>query len=244
MNIARRLQDATDALAAKCEKMRFAPPATHVYHPLIYARAPHRRYLQKFGGGKKRVLFLGMNPGPWGMAQTGAPFGEVAAARDWLEICAPVSSPPQEHPARPVRGFSCPRSETSGRRFWGMCAARYPRAEDFFAEHFVANYCPLLFLAADEKRCANITPDKLCAADRAPLFAACDDFLRATASLLQPEFCVGVGAFAESRLRLLFGGTKIKIAKILHPSPANPAANKNFAAQAERQLAEAGVWKF
>ena len=36
----------------------------------------------------KRVVFLGMNPGPFGMAQVGVPFGEVAAVRDWLRIDA------------------------------------------------------------------------------------------------------------------------------------------------------------
>lgn len=239
----RRLFTETDSLAAACEKLRFSPPATNAYHPLIYARESHRRYLQKFAAGKKRVLFVGMNPGPWGMAQTGIPFGEIAAAKEWMQISAPVSAPPDMHPARPVSGFACRRSEASGRRLWGMFAAKYPRAEDFFAAHFVLNYCPVLFLSAHEKKCINITPDKLCAADREPLFAICDNFLRAVADILQPEFCIGVGGFAENRLRFLFADSKMRIGKILHPSPANPSANRGFAAAAEKQLRQIGVWE-
>lgn len=178
------------------------------------------------------------------MAQTGVPFGEVAAVRDWMQICAPVFSPKETHSSRPVMGFDCPRSEASGRRLWQMFAARYKKAEDFFAAHFVLNYCPVLFLAADEKRCINITPDKLPSAESAPLFAACDSFLRTAADVLRPEFCIGVGNFAELRLRFLFGESKkIRLGKMLHPSPASPAANKDFAAKAEKQLIECGVWK-
>lgn len=234
-----RLIAAADKLAAKCAKMNFSPPAAHVYHPLLYAREMHHSYLRKFGNSQKRIVFVGMNPGPWGMAQTGVPFGEVAAVRDWMRIREPVSPPPQMHPRRPVLGLQCPRSEASGRRLWGMFAAHYPRAEDFFAEHFALNYCPLLFLAADAK---NITPDKLCKADREPLFAECDRFLQIAIDFFQPEFCIGVGAFAESRLRFLFANENVRIGKILHPSPASPAANRGFAAAAEQQLRTLGAW--
>ena len=244
MNTAKKLTAASENLAAKCASLRFSPPITHTYHPLLYARDSHRLYLQKFGNSPKRVLFVGMNPGPWGMAQTGVPFGEIAAVRDWMKISAPVNSPPNIHPSRPVSGFACARSEASGRRLWGMFAARFRRAEDFFAAHFVLNYCPVLFLAADEKRCTNITPDKLPAAESAPLFAACDDFLRTATNILRPQFCIGIGNFAESRLHSLFANSeKIRVCKILHPSPASPAANKNFTAKAEQQLITAGVWK-
>ncbi|MCL1859942.1 MAG: single-stranded DNA-binding protein, partial [Proteobacteria bacterium] len=68
-------------LSATLGKMRFAPPVTHVYNPLDYAWNVHERYLRRYGDGRKRVVFLGMNPGPFGMAQTGVPFGEVAAVR-------------------------------------------------------------------------------------------------------------------------------------------------------------------
>jgi len=42
-----------------------------------------------------------MNPGPWGMAQTGVPFGEINAVKDWLGINAEVDKPQKQHPKRP-----------------------------------------------------------------------------------------------------------------------------------------------
>ena len=41
------------------------------YDPIEYAAEIHCAYLQRFLDGPKPVLFIGMNPGPWGMCQTG-----------------------------------------------------------------------------------------------------------------------------------------------------------------------------
>ena len=142
------------------------------------ARKSHHAYLRRYANTPKRALFLGMNPGPWGMAQTGVPFGEVAAVRDWLGIKCLVDRPKNEHPLRSVLGFDCPRSEVSGRRLWGFFAKRFGTAGEFFADNIVLNYCPLLFLHTDSKRCVNLTPDKLSATDKEPLYAACDSYLR------------------------------------------------------------------
>lgn len=57
-----------------CQQLRtlsFGPPVAHIYSPLEYALDPHKDYLNKFCSEKKGVLFLGMNPGPYGMVQTG-----------------------------------------------------------------------------------------------------------------------------------------------------------------------------
>ena len=97
-------------------KLRFSEPVTHVYNPLEYALEPCLDYYQRYGQGPRRVLMLGMNPGPWGMAQTGVPFGEVGMVRDWLKIRGTVHKPALEHPQRPVLGFDCARSEVSGKR--------------------------------------------------------------------------------------------------------------------------------
>ncbi len=219
--------------------MKFVPPVTHVYNPLDYAWAAHAAYLRKFGNSHKRVVFLGMNPGPFGMSQTGVPFGEVTAVRDWLKIAAPVRRPKREHPARPIEGFACRRSEVSGRRLWGLFAARFGEPENFFAEHFVANYCPLTFL---EESGRNRTPDKLPAVEITPLFFACDRHLREVIAVLQPEWLVGIGDFATKRARQVFAGTPLKIAQVLHPSPASPAANRDWAGTATTQLRRLGVW--
>lgn len=227
-------RDLCDAVAG----LTFAPPVTHVYNPLDYAREPHERYLRRFGAGTKEVVLVGMNPGPWGMVQTGVPFGEVAMAREWLGITGEVGSPAGEHPKRPIEGFECSRSEVSGRRLWGWARERFGTAERFFERFFVANYCPLAFL---EESGRNRTPDKLPAAEREPLFAACDRALRRTVERLEPRRVVGIGAFAEARARAALDGLEVTIGRVLHPSPASPAANRGWGEQVERQLAALGI---
>lgn len=229
---ARKLSSAVDGL-------EFAPPVSHVYNPLAYAWAPHEAYLRRYGTTHKKVVLLGMNPGPFGMVQCGVPFGEIDAVRDWMGINAPVGQPALANPKRPVEGFACPRSEVSGRRLWGLFRERFGTAEAFFAEHFVANYCPLAFF--DQGR--NLTPDKLPVAEAAPLYAACDEHLRSLVAALQPEWVIGIGAFAEARAAGVLGGMQVKIGRVLHPSPASPAANRDWAGAATRQLSALGVWE-
>lgn len=221
--------------------LRFGAPVTHVYRPLDYAWEPHELYLNRYGSGTKRVVFLGMNPGPFGMAQTGVPFGEIPAVRDWMGISGAVRRPDNEHPKRPVEGFECGKSEVSGRRLWGLFADRFGTAEAFFADHFVVNYCPLVFMSATG---ANVTPDKLPAVESLPMEAACDAHLCAVLRALAPEWVIGVGAFAEERLRraLEETGLEAKLGRVLHPSPASPAANRGWAEAATKQLVAQGVW--
>ena len=60
----------TDDLLADLAGLAFAAPVTHVYNPLVYARAPWDVYCDRFGRGRPEALLVGMNPGPFGMAQT------------------------------------------------------------------------------------------------------------------------------------------------------------------------------
>lgn len=161
-SISRRLAKSVDALS-------FAAPVTHVYDPLVYARKPHEAYLSRYGQGPREIVLVGMNPGPFGMAQTGVPFGEIAAVRDWMGIEEPVAKPPNEHPKRPILGFACTRSEVSGARLWGWAQERFGTAEDFFARFFITNYCPLVFM---EESGRNFIPEKLPKDEREPLFEA------------------------------------------------------------------------
>ena len=234
----RDLLGIADALVKSLAKLRFAAPVTHVYQPLDYARESYRAYATRYGRGPKEVVMFGMNPGPFGMAQTGVPFGEVELVRDWLRIEAPVGKPAREHPKRPVEGFACARREVSGQRLWGLARDRFEKPERFFARFFVANYCPLLFLESSGR---NRTPDKLPAAERAPLERACNRALRQTIELLRPRVVVGIGHFAEARAREALAGLDVPIGRIPHPSPASPAANRDWAGQAARAFAELGV---
>jgi single-strand selective monofunctional uracil DNA glycosylase len=220
--------------------LRFAAPITHVYQPLDYAWAAHSAYLERYGSGTRRVVLLGMNPGPWGMAQTGVPFGEIAAVRDWMGLCERVGKPVPEHPKRTIIGYDCTQSEVSGRRLWGLFAQRFGTPQAFFREHFVANYCPLVFMEQSGK---NFTPDKLPATEAAALESACDEHLRAVVTALQPEWLIGVGAFAEAQaMQMKPHFPTLKIGRILHPSPASPAANRDWAGEATKQLVKLGVW--
>ncbi len=225
-------------LSAAVGKLAFAPPVSHIYNPLDYAWAPHEDYLRRYGQGAKRIVFIGMNPGPFGMVQCGVPFGEIAAVRDWMGIAGKVAAPPIVNPKRPIEGYACKRSEVSGRRLWALFAERFGSAESFFAEHFVANYCPLAFF--DHGR--NLTPDKLPAAEVLPLYAACDEHLRSLAAALEPQWVIGIGGFAEARAAAALAGTGVRIGRILHPSPASPAANRGWSQAASAQLKALGVW--
>lgn len=221
--------------------LRFAPPTACIYNPLDYAWAAHEAYLKRFGSGRKKVVLVGMNPGPFGMTQTGVPFGEIAAVRDWMGICEPVGRPEQEHPKRPVLGFDCPQSEVSGRRLWGLFKERFGRAEAFFQDHFVANYCPLVFM---EDSGRNRTPDKLPVEEVSAMEKHCDEHLRAVITTLKPDWVIGVGAFAEERAQRAREvlGTNFQVGRVLHPSPASPAANRDWAGMATKQLVKLGVW--
>jgi single-strand selective monofunctional uracil DNA glycosylase len=240
------LLDAARDLSLALQALRFSPPITHVYDPLQYAFAPYEAYVRRYGGTRKRVVLLGMNPGPFGMMQTGVPFGEVAAVRDWMGLTAPVQRPTPEHPQRRIEGFACRRSEVSGRRLWGWAALRFGTAEAFFRDWFVLNYCPLVFLEASGR---NLTPDKLPAAERRMVEERCDRHLAAALAALQPEWAIGIGAFAQARLRAVLASElvdstfarRVKVAQILHPSPASPAANRGWSEVVDASLAPLGL---
>ena len=233
------LIDAALSLRAAVDKLRFAEPVTHVYNPLDYAWRAHEMYLRRYATGRKPVLFLGMNPGPFGMVQTGVPFGQIAAVRDWLGIEAKIDKPPNEHPKRRVTGFDCRRSEISGERLWGLFAQRFGSADKFFADHFVANYCPLAFLESSGR---NRTPDKLPLHEREKLFAICDQHLREIVQIFQPAWLIGVGEFAAKRAIEISGAKQLQVGRILHPSPACPESNVDWAGKATTQLRKLGVW--
>jgi single-strand selective monofunctional uracil DNA glycosylase len=218
--------------------LRFSAPVTCVYHPLDYAWDLHCQWLERYGRGKKQVLMLGMNPGPFGMVQTGVPFGEVTAVRDWLRLRGTVQKPAHEHEKRPVEGLECRRSEVSGRRLWTWAAQRFVTPGRFARRFFVHNYCPLAFVGETG---ANLTPDKLPREESQPLFRLCDRFLVRVVEVLRPELVVGVGAFAEARARALLGTTGPRIGRIPHPSPASPASNQGWERLADEAFQALGV---
>ncbi len=225
--------------------LRFDSPVAYTYNPLEYAWEGHEAYIRRFGAGRKDVLYLGMNPGPFGMAQTGVPFGEIAAVTLWMGITASIGQPPATHPKRPVQGFNCPRSEVSGRRLWGLFEEMYGTAEAFFSKAYVANYCPLIWMSESG---ANIPPTQLPKEQVAQIDAACRRHLCRIIEILQPRCLIGVGGYALKQLELAAAALpamSFTLGTILHPSPASPAANKCWPEKPRQQildiLASAGL---
>jgi single-strand selective monofunctional uracil DNA glycosylase len=228
----------SDRLVKDLLHLRFSAPVAYVYNPLVYARAPHAQYLSRYGRGGREAVFVGMNPGPWGMAQTGVPFGEIDLVKNWLGIDGEVGKPQPEHPKKLIEGFHCRRSEVSGRRLWGLFRELCGTPERFFERFFVVNYCPLLFLDADGR---NITPDKLRSGEKASLLEACNSALLRCIEHIGPARVIGIGNFAEERAREIVKESGVRVGKILHPSPANPAANSGWREIVLDQLRDQGI---
>lgn len=244
--VTRKLLKAAKQLSQSLASLQFSPPVTHCYDPLDYAWAGYEAYLTRYGQGCKRIMFLGMNPGPFGMMQTGVPFGEVNVVRNWMGIDVQIQKPAQQHAKRPIEGFSCTKSEVSGCRLWGWAKERWGSLDAFFQEAIVLNYCPLVFLEDSGK---NRTPAKLPVAERKVLEGHCDKYLAQVIDALHPEYVLGIGSYAEKRLTRvvnqgLIGGplaSQLKTGKILHPSPANPKANQRWSQEVDWQMQGLGL---
>lgn len=221
---AERLRDAT-------RRLRFGGKVAFTYRPLEYAWDVHRAFAARYGAGRKRVVFLGMNPGPWGMAQTGVPFGSAARVRGWMGLSGEVRAPPRTHPKRPVLGLACLRNDPSGERFYSWAEARWARADAFFAEAYVVNHCPLLFLDEGGR---NLTPAQLPKAATRALVEAGDAHLAAVLEAQRPGRIVAVGTWAEAQARRVAG--EVPVTGVLHPSPASPRTNAGWGAHADAAL--------
>ncbi|HET7631609.1 MAG TPA: uracil-DNA glycosylase family protein [Gemmatimonadaceae bacterium] len=225
------LETTVRTLAREAGQLRLRTPS-HVYNPLLYAWTAHREYLRRYGAARGRVLLLGMNPGPWGMAQTGVPFGDVAMVREWFGIETRLGRVlPTQHPKYPILGMACARNEGSGSRLWRWASERLGSPDEFFARFFVWNYCPLLFI----KDGRNLTPEHLNRHERDALTALCDRALADVVRALAPTAVVGIGRYAQQRATEVLGADA-DVRYLLHPSPANPKANREWPALAEQAL--------
>jgi single-strand selective monofunctional uracil DNA glycosylase len=237
-----KLIAAASLLNKRLKRVDFSHAPPWIYNPLDYAWEAHRQYLTNFARPSCEILLLGMNPGPWGMSQTGVPFGEVSQVKEWLKIDAKIGKPKREHPKRLVEGLNCPRQEISGQRFWGLFRQRFVEPDKFFEKHFVVSYCPLAFMAESG---LNVTPDKLPASVRDPLEKNCDEHLAEVLRVLQPKWIIGVGAWAEKCASRVVKRVEreIRVGRILHPSPASPAANRDWSSEVVKQFNNLGVWR-
>ncbi|XP_073999923.1 single-strand selective monofunctional uracil DNA glycosylase-like isoform X2 [Rhodnius prolixus] len=185
-----------------------------------------------------------MNPGPWGMMQNGVPFGETNSVRDFLDLFGTVHKPDREHPSKPVLGFSCSRSEISGRRFWELArvlGAGSPH--QFFKHAFVHNYFPLCLLSSNGK---NITPSELKANVKKEIERACDECLVEVLLLLEIEVVVAIGRFVEKRVQKLCSRANlpIQVVFISHPSPRNPSSNRDWLNKTKNLIIDSDLAKY
>lgn len=232
----------TKDFSDKCNLLKFDSFDGYIYNPLDYAWENHKEFMEKYIRKNPKALFLGMNPGPFGMMQTGVPFGEITAVLDYLKLKNKIEKPLKEHPARPVEGLEIKRSEISGLRFWGLAKSVYPNPEDFAKDFAVMNYCPLGFLSS-VSTAKNITPDKLAKDERNALYNLCDEYIKFVIDYLNPHYLIGVGKFAREKLEKVNDSSKRIVTSIIHPSPGNPQANNGWQEKTIAKLKELDLWK-
>lgn len=220
------LSQVAKELSKSCDSLvpELSDPVSVVYNPLDYAWEVHYNYLRKFGELGAKTIILGMNPGPWGMGQTGVPFGDVTKTTGYLGLSGEVGKPENLHPKRPVIGLDCKRGEVSGTRLWGIIEDIFGSAEMAHQKFFVINHCPLLMF---DVKGTNLTPDKLRGDAAKKLLSYCDEHLRSVVKILGAVRVIGVGAYAEKQARKALAGSDVEIIRIPHPSPASPMANRN-----------------
>ncbi|XP_016837104.2 single-strand selective monofunctional uracil DNA glycosylase [Nasonia vitripennis] len=206
-----------------------------VYNPLEYAAQVHATYVNSYCKSSKKILIIGENPGPWGMCQTGVPFGEIDAVRDWLQISGPVGKPPEEHPKKLILGFDCHRREQSGKRLFGYFRELCGSADNFLKHTFLYNYCPITLLNREGGKYVNLK--ELKKKDNEELFSACDDTLIDVIKLLGIELILAMGNFAEQRAKAalekaldagdnLLDVDSIRVLRVPHPSPMSQYVRK------------------
>ncbi|MDX1612095.1 MAG: single-stranded DNA-binding protein, partial [Candidatus Thermoplasmatota archaeon] len=221
--------EAAQRLSKACDGLTFQHPVAHVYNPLSYAWDGQRQYIERFAYDPlpRPVLFVGMNPGPWGMGQTGVPFGDVDKVQAMGIEEIEVQQPAEPLDKRPVDGLDCHRNEVSGTRLYTGLQAVYGTLQEAYQHLFIVNYCPLLFYDEDAR---NLTPPRLRKADREAIFEVCQEHLIHLIEHFQPDHLVGIGKFAQRRANAALeamGRDDEEAGYLLHPSPANPMANKD-----------------
>mgnify|MGYP001219054359 FL=1 len=218
---AKKLSQSCDSLSKLILKNK---NIKYVTNPLSYAWQYHESYLSQYSGLGATTLLLGMNPGPYGMAQCGVPFGATHVARDFLNITGEFIQPAGRHPKRPIEGLNLERQEVSGTRMWGLLKEIWKTPDEIHKNVFLVNHCPLLLLGESGR---NITPDKISGLTAKKLLKACDEHLREVVLQLGITRVIGIGKYAEKRALLALEGLDIDITTCWHPSPASPLANRN-----------------
>ncbi|KAL2712687.1 single-strand selective monofunctional uracil DNA glycosylase [Vespula squamosa] len=248
-------------LCQKLQTISFPSSVAYIYNPIIYAFEVHAMYVQTYCNEPKKILFLGMNPGPWGMSQTGVPFGEISMVRDWLKLHGFIGKPSREQPDRKVTGFDCKRSEISGKRLWGLFKEMCGSPQNLFKHSYVHNYCPIALM---DRKGRNITPAELKAIfilffhyfyilikyflqgeEQKLIYELCDQALSKIIQLLDIKIIVGIGRFAEKRAQIVVSADNlsVQVLWITHPSP-RAVGNQNWDQKTKQRLHDLGLAEY
>jgi len=141
---------------------RFAKEARgaglQVWNPALYALDIYQEYLTKFPPEPGAILALGLNPGPYGMAQTGIPFTDCRTASGALgmEMTIPGKAPDDLiSRLKKANGKWRGTYERSSLGMYRFLILAWGDIKTAYRNWFVGNPCPLLFL--DPERW-NVTP--------------------------------------------------------------------------------------
>ncbi|KAH8374826.1 hypothetical protein KR200_006973 [Drosophila serrata] len=213
-----------------------------MYNPIVYASQLHCDYLRRYLNGAKKLVFIGMNPGPNGMAQTGIPFGNVRTVKVLMQLSGSVEKPPNEHPKRPVVGLDCRIEEPSGVRLWELFLRLAGNMETFAQQCFVHNFCPLAFFDEAGK---NLTPGELKGTYKQQLRDRCLDTLEEQLHLLQPQVVVAVGEYVHTALKRskFCKSDSVIVLRLPHPSPRS-VNNNNWPEKAQAFLEDNGLIRY
>jgi single-strand selective monofunctional uracil DNA glycosylase len=207
-----------------------------VLNPGRYGERWHARFRRAYPMSPRPLLVFGLNPGPYGMAQTGVPFTDLKRLESalpglWKDLVAsgePVTRPGLAPPSLArhlTRTF-----ESSSVRVYRFLERAYGRPELALREVVFVNPCPLLFI--DPETGANRTPADLPRALRArkaaELVHAFEELRRATVleavAELEPRGAILLGrdvaAAVGEALRAALGARSV--VEWEHPARAVP----------------------
>lgn len=185
-----------------------------------------------------------MNPGPFGMCQTGVPFGDPKCVKEFLQIEGVVNKPEIECPFREILGFNSSRREQSGERLWRFFQSICHTPEFFFKNAFLFNFCPIALMKGNG---CNVTPGEIKDIKvRKSLEVLCEDWYLKVIRLLQPEYLIAIGRYIHKKTKDVFKANHIDNIKILympHPSP-RAVNNTNWHEKAQTFLDENNLMQY